>query len=104
MVGFYETLWAELHTKGIDVTMAFPGRIRTNVSINALTKDGSPHGLMDHGQNEGLSAEYCAKRIIKAIKRKKVEVYIAGKELILIYCKRYIPYLFYKLVKIADPT
>jgi len=102
--GFYETLWAELYPQGIDVTIACPGRIRTNVSLNALTKDGSPHGIMDHGQDEGFSAEFCAKKIIKAVRRKKIEVYIAGKELILIYFKRYIPYLFYKIVTKADPT
>jgi dehydrogenase/reductase SDR family member 7B len=104
MVGFYETLWAELHEQGVDVTIACPGRIRTNVSINALTQNGDPYGIMDHGQDEGISADKCAQKIIRAISRKKVLVYIAGKELVLIYLKRYIPYFFYKLVGKVEPT
>lgn len=104
MVGFYETLWAELHDQGINVTIACPGRIRTNISYHALTKNGEPHGIMDHGLNEGLSAEQCAKKIIKAAYRKKVIAYIGGKELLMAYFKRYIPWLFYKLVSKVQPT
>ena len=104
IVGFYETLWAEQNKNGINVTIACPGRIRTNISFHALTKDGNPHGVMDHGLNEGMSAEECAKKIIKAVKKKKVITYIAGKELFLIYFKRYLPWLFYKLVTKVEPT
>jgi short-subunit dehydrogenase len=102
--GFYETLWAELHHQGINVTIAYPGRIRTNVSINALTNTGEPYGIMDHGQDKGLSADKCALKIVNAIKHKKIAVYIAGKELVLIYLKRYIPYFFFKLVTKVTPT
>jgi short-subunit dehydrogenase len=104
IVGFYETLWAELHPKGIHVTIVCPGRIRTNISLHALTREGEPHGVMDHGINEGLSAEQCARKIMKAVKKKKIITYIAGKELFLIYFKRYIPWLFYKLVTKVKPT
>jgi len=103
MHGFYETVWAELHTQGIRVTVVCPGRILTNVSVNALTKDGTPHGEMDHGQANGISSETCARKIIKAIRKNKKEVYIGKKDLLMIYFKRYIPWLYYKLVSKVQP-
>jgi len=103
MHGFYESLWAELHTQGIRVTVVCPGRILTNISLNALTKDGAPHGEMDHGQANGISAETCARKIIKAAQKDKKEVYIGKKDLLMIYFKRYIPWLYYKLVSRVQP-
>ncbi|MDR1878150.1 MAG: SDR family oxidoreductase [Bacteroidales bacterium] len=104
MHGFYETLWAENHKQGIDVTIVCPGRILTNVSLHALTKDGTPHGEMDHGQANGITAEQCAKRIVKAVKKRKKEIYIGRKEIGMVYIKRYLPYLYYKLVSTIKPT
>ena len=103
MHGFYESLWAELNTKGIRVTVVCPGRILTNISLSALTKDGAEHGEMDHGQENGISAETCAKKIIKAVKKNKKEVYIGKKDLLMIYFKRYIPWLYYRLVSKIKP-
>lgn len=98
ILGFYETLWAELSGKGVHVTMACPGRVQTNISYNAITASGEPYNIMDHGKNEGFSAEECARKILNAVANKKPLVYIAGKEMIMVYLKRYIPRLFYKLV------
>jgi len=103
MHGFYETVWAELHTQGIRVTMVCPGRILTNVSLHALTKDGTPHGEMDHGQAIGITAGTCARKIIKAVRKNKKEVYIGKKDLLMIYFKRYIPWLYYQLVSKVQP-
>ena len=105
MLGFYETLWAELHTKGINVTIACPGRIQTHISLNAVTADGSRYGIMDHGQNTGIPVEKCAKRIINAIYKRKNQIVIANfKEHLMIWFKKYIPWLFYKLVDKVQPT
>ena len=103
MHGFYESVWAELHTQGIRVTVVCPGRILTNVSLHALTKDGTPHGEMDHGQANGITAETCARKIIKAVRKNKKEVYIGKKDLLMIYFKRYIPWLYYRLVSKVKP-
>lgn len=101
--GFYESVWAELHTRGIRVTVVCPGRILTSVSVNALTGDGSPHGEMDHGQAGGISAETCARKIIQAVRKNKKEVYIGKTDLLMIYFKRYIPWLYYRLVSKVQP-
>ncbi len=104
MNGFYETLWAELHPSGIDVTIVCPGRVNTNVSLNAITSSGVAHGIMDHDIKKGITPEKCANLILKAIERKRKIVYIAGKELLMVYFKRYIPWLFYKLVTKVKPS
>jgi len=103
MHGFYETVWAELHAQGIRVTVVCPGRILTDVSLNALTKDGTPHGEMDHGQANGISSETCARKIIKAVRKNKKEIYIGKKDLLMIYFKRYIPWIYYRLVSKVQP-
>ena len=103
MHGFYETVWAELHTRGIRVTVACPGRVLTNVSLNALSKDGTPHGEMDRGQANGITGEVCARKIIEAVRKNKKELYIGKTDLLMIYFKRYMPWLYYWLVAKVEP-
>jgi len=102
--GFYETTRAELERKGIKVTIACPGRVKTNVSLRAMTKDSTPHGKMDAGQAGGISAEKCAKKMICALEHNKKEVLVGGKELIMVYIRRFLPCLFYKLASKINPT
>lgn len=99
--GFFDTLRAEHHADGIAVTMICPGFIRTQVSVNALTADGSPLGEMDQAQAKGMSAEDCADEIFSAITRKKEEVYIGGKEKFAVYLKRFFPGIFSKILQKA---
>lgn len=102
--GFYETLWAELHEQGINVTIVCPGRVNTNVSLNAITGTGKPHGIMDHDINKGITPEECARKIIKASEKRKKIVYIAGKEILMVYFKRFAPWLYYKFVSKVKPS
>ncbi|MGY6520636.1 MAG: SDR family oxidoreductase [Mongoliitalea sp.] len=96
--GFFDSLRAEHVADHIYVTMICPGFIRTNVSINALTGDGSPLGSMDDAQAKGMSAEACAKTIYKAIINQKEEVLIGGKETYAVYLKRFFPTIFSKIL------
>lgn len=99
--GFFDTLRAEHHQDGISVTLICPGFIRTQVSINAITGDGSPLGEMDQAQDQGMSPEACAEGIFKALVKKKEEVYIGGKETLAVYLKRFLPGLFSKILRSA---
>ncbi|MFN8207781.1 MAG: SDR family oxidoreductase [Bacteroidales bacterium] len=101
--GFFETLWAEYHDAGIRVTMICPGMVRTNISFHALEGNGKEHGVMDDRQNNGISAAACAKIIVRSIKRNRREVYI-GREQILIYLRRYFPWLFFRIVSRFKPV
>ncbi len=95
--GFFETLGFELADRNIHSILINPGRIRTQISLNALQKDGSPQQQMDKGQEEGMKAEECARRMVKAIYQKKAEVNIGGQEIIMVYLKRYVPALFRRI-------
>ena len=102
--GYYETLRLELEPLGISVTIAYPGRVNTSISINAITNDGKSHGVMDPGQANGISAEECARQYIKAIEAKKPEKLIGGKELLMVHIKRLFPRIFYKVIKKIKPN
>jgi len=100
--GFFDSLRAELwkESKSIYVTLICPGWVRTNVTLNALTGDGSKLNKMDKTTEHGLLPRVCAEKIIKAIQKKKEEVYIGGaKELFGVYLKRFFPGLFSKAVR-----
>lgn len=91
--GFYDSLRAEHHKDNIKVTLVLPGYIKTNLSYNALKGDGSKQDKMDEGQQKGMSADKCARLIVKSIQATKQEVYIGGaKEKLGIYLKRFWPW------------
>ncbi|HVN71805.1 MAG TPA: SDR family oxidoreductase [Desulfomonilia bacterium] len=102
--GFFDSLRAEVHTKGIKVSIICPGFVRTNISLNALCGDGSCHGVMDEAQAEGMLPEACAEKIIKAIEKGKDEALIGGKELVGVYLKRFAPCVFNRLIARAKVT
>lgn len=91
--GWFEALRAE-ESHWLDITLAMPGFVQTQVSINALAGDGRPHGQMDAVQANGMSAEQCAKRIFKAVRRRRPQVIIAGPEGAAVYLKRLWPGLY----------
>lgn len=99
--GFFDSLRAENFKENIRVTMICPGFIKTNVSINALTGDGTPLNEMDDAQNKGMSPQACAKVIKNGIERNKEEILIGGKETYAVYLKRFFPTLFSKLIRKA---
>lgn len=96
--GYFETVRAEQKMNNINVTIAIPGRVRTSISYNALLKDGSKHGEMDAGQENGISPDSCAKQIIRAVNKNKKEVLIGGKEIYMVWIRNFIPFLFYRFV------
>ena len=79
--GYFDSLRAEMTPDNIRVTMVSPGRIYTNISVNAIDKDGQKHGVMDPGQVNGMPADKCARKIISAVKRNKKDILIGRAEL-----------------------
>lgn len=102
--GFFETLRLEHHKDNISVTMVCPGRVKTNISYHALTSTGKEHGQMDKGQENGVTPGYCASRIDQAVKKKRKQVIIGKKEVIMPYLKRFAPWLFYRIALRIDPN
>jgi dehydrogenase/reductase SDR family member 7B len=101
--GFFESLRMEVQLNNIKVLIVCPGKIKTNISINAITGDGAKHNKMDESQERGLSAHECARQILSGIKHNKEELFVGGKELRAIWVKRFFPNLFSKLIKKQKP-
>lgn len=103
--GFFDSLRAEIHRYNIAVTLVCPGFVQTNVSINALTGDGSAQNTMDSATKNGIHPEKFAQLMAKAISQKKEEVYIAGaKEKLGVYTKRFYPKLLSKMIRKLSVT
>lgn len=101
--GYFDSLRTEIDPK-ISISIICPGFIKTNVTINALTANGTRQNTMDDAQANGMSADECASQIIKAIKSRKEEVYIGGKEKYAVLFKRFMPSVFLKIVRNAKVT
>jgi dehydrogenase/reductase SDR family member 7B len=102
--GFFDSLRAEMVKDNICVTIISPGRIATNISLNAVDKDGHQYGVMDPGQAKGMPADVCAKKIVRAVARHKKDILIGRTELFLVYIKRFLPALYYKIASKVSPT
>jgi dehydrogenase/reductase SDR family member 7B len=97
--GFFDSLRAEVAKDGIDVTIVCPGYIRTNVSRNALTGDGSAFGKMDRTHDHAMRPEECARRIVNAVAKRKQELVVGGKETWAVPLKRFTPRLVARMVR-----
>jgi dehydrogenase/reductase SDR family protein 7B len=97
--GFFESLRIEMYSDNIRVLIVCPGKIHTNISVNAITGDGGIHSKMDESTEKGLSPEYCAQQILNGIKKNKEELLIGGAEVRAVYLKRFFPGLFSKLIR-----
>lgn len=102
--GFFDSLRAEHHEDGLRVTIVCPGFVRTEVSRNALTGDGSPHATMDEAIDRGISAEECAEGVLDATAREREEALVGGRERLAVYLKRFAPPVFSRLIRRAKVT
>ncbi len=102
--GFFETLGIELAGKNISVTVAMPGRVQTNISVHALTKDGTPYGKMAQEQASGIPADVCARKYLDAIHKRRREVLIGRKELLMVHIRRFFPRIFFRLARKVNPA
>lgn len=97
--GFFESLRMEIEKDQVNVLIVCPGKIRSNISLNALTSSGEKHNKMDESLQHGLSSDVCAAQIIKGIEQHKEELFIGGKELRAVWLKRLFPGIFSILIK-----
>ncbi|MFC1890231.1 SDR family NAD(P)-dependent oxidoreductase, partial [Thermodesulfobacteriota bacterium] len=101
--GFFDTLRAETWEENIQVTLVCPAAVRTKISVNALTGDGGTFGRMDNVVDKGITPEACADIIMRAIRKGKREVVVGkGTGVYGVYMKRYLPGLFFRLLKRSE--
>lgn len=75
---FFDTLRAELGDTKINVCVVSPGYIKTNLSVNAVTGDGSQYGVLDMTTSNGMDPVLAAEDIVQAIALKKGEIVLSS--------------------------
>ncbi|NWS70624.1 DRS7B reductase, partial [Crotophaga sulcirostris] len=96
---FFDCLRAEVEQYDIDVTVISPGYIQTNLSLNAVTADGSRYGVMDKNTAEGQTAAEVAQVVLNAVGQRKKEVLVAGlTPSLAVYLRNLFPRLFFTLM------
>ncbi len=98
--GFFDSLRSEVYKDNINVTLVCPGYVQTSLSFNALVGDGTKQNKGDAALEKGIPTDVFAKKMIRAISKRKNEVVIGGtKEVLSTYLKRFTPNLLVKLVR-----
>lgn len=101
--GYFDSLRLETENLGIKTLVVCPGKVKTNVSLNAIADGGKQHGKMDESHEHAMSAEECAKQIIKGIVNKEEEILIGGKEIKAVTLRRFFPKWFGKIIRKQSP-
>jgi dehydrogenase/reductase SDR family member 7B len=100
--GYLDCLRAEIHDRGVLVSVVAPGFIRTEITLKSLTGDGRPYGRIDPAIANGVAVDLCANRIICAVNRREPEVVVAGpRETAAALIRRAWPKLFFRLARQA---
>ena len=73
MVGFFDSLRIELMETGVSVTIIYPGFVTSEIRERAFGADGQPLGKSPVRESEVMSAEECARIMIKAIAQRQRE-------------------------------
>ena len=98
--GFFDSLRAEVFLNNIKVTLLCPGFVQTQVSVNALTGDGTPQNKMDTATANGLTVAAFVNCFIKKMKTDPEVIVIGGfKEKLAVYTKRFFPKLLSKMIR-----
>ena len=79
MAGFFDTLRIELRSTGVTVTMAYPDFVATDTRHQAFGPDGEPIGESPVREGEIMSAEECARRILRGAARRKRELIMSAR-------------------------
>lgn len=92
--GFYHALRDEIYQENIAVTILCPGYIKTKISVNALTENGSTFNKMSIKQANGIDPEVLARKVFNKLNKNRRSINIGGSELAGIYLSRFVPGIF----------
>jgi short-subunit dehydrogenase len=74
MAEFFASLRNELVDSGVSVTIIYPNWVSTGITGRAIKADGMPTGKISIHEKGAMSAETCAKIIVKAVAKRKRDV------------------------------
>lgn len=96
--GFLDTVRIENLRNGLHVLVAAPGFTASEVRKSALTANGSSQGETPRNEEKMMSAEECAKHVVRAIEKQKrqlVLTFLEGK--LTVFLGKFAPTLLDKL-------
>ncbi|NVO03630.1 MAG: SDR family oxidoreductase [Bacteroidetes bacterium] len=96
--GFLEVLRTENMKKGLHVLIACPNFTASNIRNAALTKDGTAQGDSPMTEEKLTSAEKVAKRICKAIIKRKNRLIITFEGNLIVFLHRIMPRVLDRIV------
>jgi short-subunit dehydrogenase len=71
MIGFFDSLRIELAGSGVDVTVVAPDFVVTEIHKRAIGPDGQPLGESPMKQSKIMTADECARGIVRAIEKRQ---------------------------------
>lgn len=66
---------------------------------NALGPAGRPYARTDATHQRGITADRCARAILRGVAAGREEIVVGGREVLAIYLKRFVPWLYSRIVR-----
>ncbi len=101
MAGFFDSLRIELQDSGVSVTMIYPGFVATEVRQRAFGADGKPIGKSTAREDKVMTAEECARLIIRAAGQRRRELVMTARARIGMWLKLFAPGLVDRMARRA---
>ncbi|MCG6921331.1 MAG: SDR family oxidoreductase [Acidobacteria bacterium] len=70
-IGFFDSLRVELRSSGVSVTVVAPYFVRSEIRRRAVAGDGRPLARSPVREDDVMSAEECARQIVKAMQQRR---------------------------------
>lgn len=102
--GWFDCLRQEVLDSGVHVTLVCPGYVKTEITKNALTADGSSLNEMGDAHKNAMSTQQFVDKLLPKVSAGKEEIYIGGKEIMAVYLKRLSPKLLNKVLMKSKVT
>lgn len=99
MRGWLEAIRTELMNDGVHVMWVCPGFTTSNIRNAALNKEGKQQGESPMDEGSMMTAEECAKRILRAIEKKRRTLVMTFEGKQTVFLNKFFPKMADKLVK-----
>jgi short-subunit dehydrogenase len=103
--GFFSSLRTELYGSALQISIIYPGFVRTAISENALMGNGTRHDELDPLQKSGQNPDLTARTIWNKLQAGKLDIKVAFdlKAHLGVLLARHTPALFVRVIKGSDP-